>query len=264
MAIIKTATLTFRIDPRTEEALRHRGGSEHRSAANMVEVLRSGTTASGKALRFRLRWKPRTTTGAFMIKTVKQACRFNPIIRDYRMSQGSRASQTSSMTRATVASSSRATSSPRHGSAFPRGSVAPVRQVRQTVFELTQAMGGGKDAHDDRAGLALHGIRICALTFCLPIWLHASNSGQARIAAFNGRNNPDNFFIWGEIATQLGAAMIKPYWANGPKAVDQQCGRKSSAINRPDSPGRAAASTSTTPARKCSVRGTLANMVVPA
>ena len=23
-----------------------------------------------------------------MIKTVKQACRFNPIIRDYRMSQG--------------------------------------------------------------------------------------------------------------------------------------------------------------------------------
>ena len=47
-------------------------------------------------------------------------------------------------------------------------------------------------------------------------------SGEARIAAFNGRNNPDNF-IWGDIATQLGAAeAIKPYWANGPKAVDQR------------------------------------------
>jgi hypothetical protein len=46
--------------------------------------------------------------------------------------------------------------------------------------------------------------------------------GNARIAAFNGRNNPDNY-IWGEIATQLGAAEeIKDYWINGPKAVDQQ------------------------------------------
>jgi len=45
---------------------------------------------------------------------------------------------------------------------------------------------------------------------------------QARIAAFNGRNTPDNY-IWGDIATQLGEPeAIKPYWANGPKSVDQQ------------------------------------------
>lgn len=39
MAASKTATLTFRIDPGLKEALRIAAGLEHRSIANMVEVL---------------------------------------------------------------------------------------------------------------------------------------------------------------------------------------------------------------------------------
>jgi hypothetical protein len=39
MATIKTATLTFRIDPGLKEALRIAADQEHRSIANMVEVL---------------------------------------------------------------------------------------------------------------------------------------------------------------------------------------------------------------------------------
>lgn len=39
MATSKTATLTFRIDPGLKEALRIAAGLEHRSIANMVEVL---------------------------------------------------------------------------------------------------------------------------------------------------------------------------------------------------------------------------------
>ncbi|HNR60329.1 MAG TPA: ribbon-helix-helix protein, CopG family [Thauera sp.] len=39
MATIKTATLTFRIDPGLKEALRVAADQEHRSIANMVEVL---------------------------------------------------------------------------------------------------------------------------------------------------------------------------------------------------------------------------------
>ncbi len=39
MATTKTATLTFRIDPRLKEALRTAAHQEHRSIANMVEVL---------------------------------------------------------------------------------------------------------------------------------------------------------------------------------------------------------------------------------
>lgn len=39
MATSKTATLTFRIDPVLKEALREAAAREHRSIANMVEVL---------------------------------------------------------------------------------------------------------------------------------------------------------------------------------------------------------------------------------
>lgn len=39
MATIKTATLTFRVDPGLKEALRIAADQEHRSIANMVQVL---------------------------------------------------------------------------------------------------------------------------------------------------------------------------------------------------------------------------------
>lgn len=39
MATVKTATLTFRIDPDLKEALLIAASQEHRSIANMVEVL---------------------------------------------------------------------------------------------------------------------------------------------------------------------------------------------------------------------------------
>jgi hypothetical protein len=39
MASGKTATLTFRIDPGLKEALRMAADQEHRSIANMIEVL---------------------------------------------------------------------------------------------------------------------------------------------------------------------------------------------------------------------------------
>ena len=39
MPTIKTATLTFRIDPGLKDALRVAADQEHRSIANMVEVL---------------------------------------------------------------------------------------------------------------------------------------------------------------------------------------------------------------------------------
>lgn len=39
MATAKTTTLTFRIEPGLKEALREAANREHRSIANMVEVL---------------------------------------------------------------------------------------------------------------------------------------------------------------------------------------------------------------------------------
>ena len=42
MTTVKTATLTFRIDPGLKEALRIAADQEHRSISNMVEVLIRG------------------------------------------------------------------------------------------------------------------------------------------------------------------------------------------------------------------------------
>lgn len=51
MATTKTATLTFRIDPGLKEALRAAAHQEHRSIANMVEVLiRDHCEANGIAV----------------------------------------------------------------------------------------------------------------------------------------------------------------------------------------------------------------------
>lgn len=157
-----------------------------------------------------------------MIKTVKQACRFNPIIRDYRMSQGienlaeliqDEGDGREFFSRNYVT----------HGmdQLFREGLLRLSGKSDQAVFELTQAMGGGKTHMMIALGLLARHPHLRKEV--LPADLASRiEFGEARIAAFNGRNNPDNF-IWGEIATQLGAAeAIKPYWANGPKAVDQR------------------------------------------
>jgi predicted AAA+ superfamily ATPase len=90
----------------------------------------------------------------------------------------------------------------------------------QAVFHLKQAMGGGKTHLLVGFGLlAKHpGLRRA----------HCSGRpgaeafGVARIAAFNGRNNPDHFF-WGEIANQLGKGdQFRSFWTGGPKAPDER------------------------------------------
>ena len=157
-----------------------------------------------------------------MIKTVKQACRFNPIIRDYRMAQGIE-NLADLINDAGEGSEFFSRNFVTHGmdQLFREGLLRLSGKSDQAVFELTQAMGGGKTHMMIALGLLARHSHLRKEV--LPADLASRiEFGQARIAAFNGRNNPDNF-IWGEIATQLGAAeAIKPYWANGPKAVDQR------------------------------------------
>lgn len=51
MAATKTTTLTFRIEPGLKEALRMAAAQEHRSIANMVEVMiRDHCTRTGIAI----------------------------------------------------------------------------------------------------------------------------------------------------------------------------------------------------------------------
>ncbi len=161
-----------------------------------------------------------------MLKTVKQACIFNPIIRDYRMSQG-------------IENLAELISDEGDGreffarnfitqgmdQLFREGMLRLSGKSDQAVFELAQAMGGGKTHMMIALGLLAKYPHL--RDEVLPADLAARiDSDKVRIAAFNGRNNPENF-IWGDIATQLDEAeAIKPYWANGPKSVDQNTWKK--------------------------------------
>ncbi|MGE6078507.1 anti-phage-associated DUF499 domain-containing protein [Aeromonas veronii] len=157
-----------------------------------------------------------------MIKTVKQACRFNPVIQDYRMSQGIE-NLADLINDAGDGKEFFARNYVTHGmeQLFREGMLRLSGKSDQAVFELTQAMGGGKTHMMIALGLlAKHAhLRPEVLPADLNVRL---DFGNARIAAFNGRNSPDNY-LWGDIATQLGEPeKIKSHWVGGPKAVDQQ------------------------------------------
>ena len=82
---------------------------------------------------------------------------------------------------------------------FREGMLRLSGQSDQAVFELTQAMGGGKTHMMIALGLLARHPELRQQI--LPGDLAGRiNFGKARIAAFSGRNNPDNF-IWGDIAT---------------------------------------------------------------
>lgn len=156
-----------------------------------------------------------------MIKTVKQACRFNAVIHDYRMSQG-----IESLAELILDEGDGREFFSRnyvtHGMAqlFREGLLRLSGKSDQAVFELTQAMGGGKTHMMIALGLLARHSHLRPGVLPADVQTRVE-FGQARIAAFNGRNTPENY-IWGDIATQLGEAeAIKPFWANGPKAVDQ-------------------------------------------
>jgi predicted AAA+ superfamily ATPase len=90
----------------------------------------------------------------------------------------------------------------------------------QAIFHLKQAMGGGK-TH------LLVGFGLLAKHPALRKQYCGGDTnsqmfGEARVAAFNGRNSPPHFF-WGDIAQQLGrASVFQEFWSSGPKAPDEK------------------------------------------
>jgi len=89
-----------------------------------------------------------------------------------------------------------------------------------SVFHLKQAMGGGKTHLMIGFGLLAKNPTLrCTLTGYIP---HQEGFKESKIAAFNGRNNPQTYF-WGEIARQLGKeSCFREYWEAGAKAPDEQ------------------------------------------
>src|ERR1039457_3980350 len=75
----------------------------------------------------------------------------------------------------------------------------------QAVFHLKQAMGGGKTHLLVGFGL-LAKYPALRKRYCGGD-TNSQMFGEARVAAFNGRNTPPHFF-WGDIAQQLGRASV--------------------------------------------------------
>jgi len=89
-----------------------------------------------------------------------------------------------------------------------------------SVFHLKQAMGGGKT--HIMVGFALLAKDPSLRDKQIGAIPYQSNFGSAKIAAFNGRNNPHTYF-WGEIARQLNKeSLFREYWESGAKAPDEQ------------------------------------------
>jgi len=156
-----------------------------------------------------------------MLKTIKQACTFSDIVHEYQMSEA--IENLSELV--TDEGDGRLFFSRNHvtngmGQLFREGMLRLSGQSSQAVFELSQAMGGGKTHMMVALGLLARHEHLRPEVLYEELAKRV-DFGEARIAAFNGRNFPDHY-LWGEIGEQLGdAEAIREYWANGPKQVDQ-------------------------------------------
>ncbi|MDN5850512.1 MAG: DUF499 domain-containing protein, partial [Nitrococcus sp.] len=94
-------------------------------------------------------------------------------------------------------------------------------QTNQAVFELAQAMGGGKTHLMSALGLlARHPARRASVLASDVV--QRLDGTPARVAVFDGRDSPDHF-LWGAIGAQLGAAgPMRPFWENGPRAPGKE------------------------------------------
>jgi predicted AAA+ superfamily ATPase len=90
----------------------------------------------------------------------------------------------------------------------------------QAVFELKQAMGGGKTHSMIALGLLARDSSLRSEV--VPEIARASAFGNARIVAVNGRLGFEETFLWGEIASQLGKATeFSKFWRDGAKAPSE-------------------------------------------
>ncbi|MEA1048511.1 anti-phage-associated DUF499 domain-containing protein [Lamprobacter modestohalophilus] len=156
-----------------------------------------------------------------MLATVRDACQIHPIVYDYRMTEAIE-NLSDLITDQGDGRTFFARNYITQGMAdlFREGLLRLSGKSDQATFELAQAMGGGKTHMMTALGLLAKHPHLRAEV--LPAELaERLDCGPARIAAFNGRNDPDHY-VWGELAEQLGQAeQIRPHWVDGPRGVDE-------------------------------------------
>lgn len=153
-----------------------------------------------------------------MLKTVRDACELYPTTIEYSMKD-----QVENLYDATKANREEAELFFRRNEVtqglntlLTQGLQRLGGRTDQAVFELTQAMGGGKTHSMIAFGLLARFPELRAKV--LPESSASSNFGEAKVVAISGRETFDNTFIWGEIGVQLGkGAEFSKFWREGPK-----------------------------------------------
>ncbi len=155
------------------------------------------------------------------MKTVKDACKLQPNALDVRLSdQIEQLDELINMEGTGEAFFERTFITQGMRSLVEEGIARLAGRSSSAIFHLKQAMGGGKTHLLVGFGLLARHPELREKYFGDVSYIHEFQ--QAKIAAFNGRNSPPEYF-WGEIAKQLGKPeLFKPFWAAGPKAPDEK------------------------------------------
>jgi len=96
-------------------------------------------------------------------------------------------------------------------------------QTDQALFELSQAMGGGKTHLMSALGLLARYPERRREVLSQET-LERIDDEPARVAVFDGRENPREF-LWGVVAKQLGEhaeRVLRPFWEHGPEAPGKE------------------------------------------
>lgn len=154
-----------------------------------------------------------------MLQTVRDACVLHPMALDYAM--GDQIEHLSDLLVQTEKAAEgffeKNFVTAGMGTLLRQGLQRLAGQSDQAVFELKQAMGGGKTHSMLALGVLARnpGLRSkvdAGITSGIP-------NLTADVVAINGRSISEDVFLWGEIARQLGKeAEFSKFWTNGPRA----------------------------------------------
>jgi hypothetical protein len=158
-----------------------------------------------------------------MLLTVKDACELHPMALEYSMSE-----QVENLSDVIVATAKTARDF------FDKNYVTKGMETLlnqglrrlggksdQAVFELKQAMGGGKTHSMIALGLLARNSSL--RSEILPELARDVPFGDAKLVALNGRLGFEETFVWGEIANQLDkGAQFSKFWRDGAKAPSEK------------------------------------------
>ena len=158
-----------------------------------------------------------------MLPTVKDACELHPMALEYSMSEQvenlSDAIATTSATAREFFDKNYVTKGME--TLLTQGLRRLGGKSDQAVFELKQAMGGGKTHSMIALGLLARDSALRAEI--VPEIARDVSFGDARLVAVNGRLGFEETFVWGEIANQLGkGAQFSRFWRDGAKAPSEK------------------------------------------